>query len=907
MCPHIFSAFALGLFVIDSLTAAPGSLDPTFGRAGIGRYGFGDYNDQAFAVAYQSDGKVVIAGQSETPTGEFGIARYNSDGTLDSSFGQGGKVVTPAGSSAFVNSQAAATGVAIQADSKIVVGGWFFDGIQSNFVACRFNSDGTLDAAFGTGGKVTIDVSAGFNDECYAIALQPDGKIVLAGWSYVSGSFGNVTVVRLLTNGTLDSSFDGDGIATMDLSTGGDVGKAVTIQPDGKIVVAGYAYNGANLDVAVARFNANGSPDAGFNGTGFVMTPVGSSDDVANGVAIQPNNGTIMNPDKIVVVGYTETSSTQADVLVMRYNLNGTLDTGFDGDGIATTDFGSYDVATAVRVIGTFGNPSPPRKIVIVGTTGGSSGHSAGNLIAARYLATGALDTTFDSDGKVTTVLPFGTGQLAAMLLQPDGKLVAAGYYAGAGSAMADSLVGRYNTDGSLDATFAGSGLTFSDNSSNLRGVAASGVAIQPDGKILAGGRRDFPKNQFVTTGDFAVMRFNSDGTFDNGFGTNGRATFHFDDNSGGTGLALQSDGKIVLSATFGNNIGFARINTNGSFDNSFATPVPGASFSVANAVVIQPDGKVVVGGYASLSNDLDFALARFNSNGTTDGTFDGDGIVTTSLGTNQDLVSALAMQTDGKIVAAGTAGNTVAVARYNPDGSLDNSFSFDGKVTTPLGTSGTQVGAVAIQTDGRIVVAASTNNSGDQDFALVRYNTDGSLDTGFDGDGIAYTSVAINDYARAIALEKSGKILLGGSANGDFVVIRYNSNGSVDTSYGTNGITIVDLGGGGFGTDVPYAMTIDMLGRAVVAGASNSLFGLVRLQGDPFLRITSIQKSGNDINLTGLGVPGIANTLEARLDMSTGTFGFLATVTPDANGIWNYPDVNALNLTKRFYRLSYP
>ncbi|HET8677846.1 MAG TPA: BACON domain-containing carbohydrate-binding protein, partial [Blastocatellia bacterium] len=285
------------------------------------------------------------------------------------------------------------------------------------------------------------------------------------------------------------------------------------------------------------------------------------------------------------------------------------------------------------------------------------------------------------------------------------------------------------------------------------------------------------------------------------------------------------------------------RYNTDGTLDTSFdtdgkvTTPI-GTGNDQAFGLAIQTDGKLVVAGHSS----FDFAVVRYNTDGSLDTSFDTDGKVTTPIGTSLDQAYGVALQSDSKIVVAGESFNGTnrdfAVARYNTDGTLDASFDGDGKVTTALNTGNDSGAAVAIQGDGRVVVAGTSNpgtNLSFDDFAVVRYNPDGSLDTSFDSDGKVSTPIGAGaDRGRALAIQSDSKIVVAGNSNNgtndDFAVVRYNSNGSLDTSYGTGGKVVVDLSNG---SDSANGVALDSLGRAVVVGGADGLFGVVRLLGD--------------------------------------------------------------------------
>jgi uncharacterized delta-60 repeat protein len=385
--------------------------------------------------------------------------------------------------------------------------------------------------------------------------------------------------------GDLDTSFSGDGIVTTAVGAGNDVGNAVAIQSDGKIVVAGTAL-AANNDFAVVRYNTDGTLDTSFSGDGMVTTPIGASSDVGNAVAIQSNG-------KIVVAG-----GTGADFALARYNTDGTLDTSFSGDGILTTAFGGSSTANGVAI-------QSDGKIIAAGTF-------SGQVAVARYNTDGSLDTGFSGDGKQTTAIG-GNGAGNAVAIQSDGKIVVAGTTFVAASASNDFAVVRYNTDGSLDTSFTGDGSTtlgFGPGND-----VANGIAIQNDGKLVVVG--SIPVGSFF---DIAVARYRPDGALDSTF-------------SGGA-----------------------------------VTTAVGLGSDFANDVAIQSNGKIVVVGNALFAAS-DFAVVRYNTNGSLDTTFSGDGKVVTAVSGTTDFANDVAIQSDGSIVAAGTSNNgtnnDIAVVRY--------------------------------------------------------------------------------------------------------------------------------------------------------------------------------------------------------------------------------------------------
>jgi uncharacterized delta-60 repeat protein len=311
------------------------------------------------------------------------------------------------------------------------------------------------------------------------------------------------------------------------------------------------------------------------------------------------------------------------------------LDASFDSDGIVTTDFGGTDQIWSVAI-------QSDGKIVVAGQSDSEFG-------LARYTTAGALDTTFGSGGIVTTIIS-GTDRVLSVVIQSDGKIIAAGY------SNNNFALARYTTAGALDTTFDSDGIVTTDFGSTDQ---IWSVAIQSDGMIIAVGS---------SNDNFALARYTTTGALDTTFDTDGKVTTDFGSTDRAHSVAIQSDGMIV--------------------------------------------GKIVAVG----KSDTDFALARYTTAGALDTTFDTDGKVTTDFGST-DWAHSVAIQSDGKIIAAGYSNNNFALARYTTAGALDTTFDTDGKVTTDFGSTD-RAHSVAIQSDGKIVAAGFSNNN----FALIRY-----------------------------------------------------------------------------------------------------------------------------------------------------------------------------------------
>ena len=412
---------------------------------------------------------------------------------------------------------------------------------------------------------------------------------------------------------------------------------------------------------------------------------------------------------------------------------------------------------------------------------------------------TGNLDPTFGSGGTVRTDFSGNIDRANAVAIQPDGKIVAAGSSFSSSKTVEDFIVARYNTNGSLDKRFGNNGKITTDFFRNVDTINA--LAIQPDGKIVVAGFAQLAGNG-GTPRVFALARYTSDGRPDPTFGSGGSLTTSF-----------------------------------------------GGTFASASAIMLQPDGKIVVAGTADFNprvpgSGLDFALARYLPNGGLDASFGDAGKVVFDFFGSFDQANAAALQPDGKIIVVGSASYDsfnrdigFALTRLNQDGSVDFGFGIGGKQITDFFDAGAKANGIVLQADGRFVVAGTASDSATRpvatDFALARYNSDGSLDPSFGIGG--ETSVPFSDsaseQANALAVASDGKIIVAGTAfktfatPPDFALRRYNSDGSIDKSFGTDGSITTDFSAG---TDNAQAVAIQADGNVVVAGrAFRSSFDL--------------------------------------------------------------------------------
>lgn len=417
-------------------------------------------------------------------------------GDVDQTFGTLGQVKTH-----FYAGFDAAGAVAVQNDGKIVVAGFADDASFISVLAvARYDADGNLDAAFGSGGKVTIDLGI-VSSVRVDLAIDAAGRIVVVGTVTRDPSLpSDVGVARLTPGGALDATFGVGGTVTTDVADFADEANSVAIQSDGKIVVAGTARSNASLgaaDFAVIRYNPDGSLDASFDGDGKVTTDFFAFDDQGNGVAIQTDG-------RIVVAGTAKPANDTSDFAVVRYDANGTLDTTFDGDGRTLTDIaGNWDDGNAVAIL-----PGDEGIVVVGGAVVPNAFGWFHDFALVRYDTTGSLDAAFGAGGKVVTDFSNGDDMGSDVVIAGDGRIVAAGWVADPADVelLIDFGVARYESTGALDATFGAGGKVITDLGTIDYG---QGVALQGDCKIVVAGW-----SWAVDTGDsaFGLVRYDGGG-----------------------------------------------------------------------------------------------------------------------------------------------------------------------------------------------------------------------------------------------------------------------------------------------------------------------------------------------------------------------------------------------------------
>jgi uncharacterized delta-60 repeat protein len=834
------------LLVSDSVYAKDGTLDTSFANAGSNVFDVRLSQDWVHDMVIDSNDKIVLVGYSDKndTTSRFALARYFSNGILDSSFGFDGIVTT----SFTLTSDDVIYAVAIDSNEKIVVVGKSDDDIA----VARYNEDGTLDLSFDSDGMLKTDLSSHV-DIAYDVAIDANDKIVLVGsTSDASGS--DYVLLRYNTDGSLDSSFDGDGNIIADFGTDYDYASRIALQSSGKIVIAGASKtSNDNIDFALARYDINGSIDSSFGTSGKVVKSV-KDIDILSDMKLQS--------DKIIIGGHTSDVGIidGSNNTLLRYTQDGVLDTTFNSTGVINGTIFSY---------GGFYIGINNNKITIMNSNAGAM---PDEVHIARYLNDGSLDNSFGNNGKVSLDMDVNRIYMSAFVFDTSNNMIIGssiphnikkttqGNFYNFVKNMDFYLIGILN-DGSLKSTFGSDGVVYTNIYSSRDW--AHDIVVDIDGEIYVGGTSD---------GDFAVVKFGNDGFVDINFAQEGVAVYDIDSgtNDDLKALALQSDRKIIAvgyseyRATGMSDFALQRFYSNGDLDSNFGidgtvTTDFGSSYDAAYAVALQNDGKIVVVGQSADSgyNDINVIVARYLSDGTLDTTFNGNGWVNTDIDSGSiDGGVDVKVQDNGKIIVAATAtkyGDSVfgytnfALLRYNSDGTLDSSFNSTGKVVTDINSSDDSSVSLLIQRSGKYVLVGKYNDrDGHNDFAMIRYETNGTLDSSFGTNAKVITDLGSNlDEVKDAAVLKNDKIVVVGSSytsSGDHAIVRYNKDGSVDKTFGDNSKVVLDLNSSNI-YDSAVAIAIESDGKILLAGQQG-------ISQDSDFTLTRFNNSEKEINI---------------------------------------------------------
>lgn len=722
-----------------------GQLDPDFGIAGVVPVLAG-LTSNSYAAALPG-GQIVVAGalDNSNTSSTFVVEEYQANGALNTSFGTNGRVSTVVGPSGYLD------GIAVQGNDIIVSGGATnLTTSKSEMVLARYTAAGVLDATFGTAGLASYPLDG--NARAYGVAVAPNDSVFVVGTAFSSTPSPSNTafITQLSANGTIDSAYGAGGMVNVKNLQG----TSITIQSNGEAVVAGTASGTAGYGIftrsSAARFTTSGAPDATF-GTAGVVTSAFTASDAITAVALQPTSaGT-----RIVIAGSGFDPATGSDFLLARYTTTGVVDTSFGSAGSQTADFAGPVAASAQSTA-----PDGHGGTLVAGTTASANGA----LTVADYQADGQLNPKFGTGGIVQVTFNsylFSTlgGYVA---VQADGKILIVGTSIQPGSTNYDFAITRLLPSGKLDSTFGKGGklTTFSGAADTDMG-ASGGVAIQPDGKILVAGYTEY-YGAFPPADKGVVIRYNTNGSLDNTFGVGGRETFN----------------------------------------------MPGNYPSRTTAIALEPDGKILIGGYATspVTDEQTYFFQKLYTNGFPDTAFAPLGQILTAFSGafGSGGGGPLLLLPNGNILIAGTTYNSVtfqsylAAAEFNPTGTPDLGFGNAGQASigfpgNPMDTN-LFLNDIALLPDGKVLIIGSysaqsptTGAPVTGDFALAQFTSAGKLDPSFGSGGTELSGFGTGLLAAsAVQVQGGGDFEVVGSSSdpnsqfSEFALAEYSADGSL-------------------------------------------------------------------------------------------------------------------------------
>lgn len=718
---HLFTVFLL-LVGLGSASLRAQTMDPTFQPTTLKAPFVGSLQTSAQVVLVQPDGKVVLAGGFDFANGALAskITRLNADGTPDASFNPGGT-----GANGYIG------GVALQPDGKLVIVGGFtvYNG-KPALAQARLNTDGTLDASF-----AAVPV-AGLR-QLIAVAVQPDGKILVGGGTTLGGAGPTKSAVqRLNADGIPDASF------TPPAGTASDLARTILVQADGKIVVGGSSLYGSSSGQGsgLQRLNADGSIDGSFNSA---LTNSAS----VNALAQQPDG-------KLLVGGSLSLTPGGTSLGTVRLQANGQLDNTFVTGSGPTTATGGAGIVRALTLL-------PSGSVLVGGAFTQYNGVARGRVV--RLSPTGAVDTGFATGSGANDAV-------IALTTTASGQALAVGYFTQYNGGSARTGLVRLTTAGAEDGTFSTPVL-------ESRGII-SRAALLANGQLLVQGNFTSFNGTALAGASTRVRRLNADGTLDASYTT-----------TAGTLLGVQPDGTFfnLIFNTTGTQYVLQRVLPTGAVDNSFANPSYFSSsitnyFAPPQDILVQPDGRILVfGTFTNFGGVARNGLVRLNADGTVDNSF------VPPTGILQRQITSATLQSTGKLVVsynelvagspfqATTTGTTLV--RLNADGSPDNTFA------TGTGPNSGAFFSVLAQPDGRLLLnGASSFNGQAAPYNLLRLTADGAVDNTFSQQTAPYSLVLVQPDGRILASTNVFNATSG--RYGDVKLVRLNSNGSLDGTF---------------------------------------------------------------------------------------------------------------------------
>ena len=659
-----------------------GSIDSSFGKYGADTFTVQNIIPSTYqganlrCISIQPDGKIVAAGTAWYTAGTNFLSntlvmRLNKNGTLDTTFGDKGTVRTNINSSTGLSIDEA-NGIAVQPDGRIIIAGSTYDYVQHRFLVVRYNTDGSVDNSFGSGGANTFSIS-GYDDEAFAIKVLDNGKIVIAGESYlhITDYSYTVALMRLKQNGYADTDFGKQGMVTTIVSHGAAVANALAVLPNNKIVIAGTTQDAvaAQKDLLCIKYTANGTVDSGFGNNGKVIIDIQGRDDVANSILVQDDN-------KILLGGYATNADSITEFMCVRLSAAGNKDQHFGKDGVATT--GLYQQGDEGQGMAFSGSG----KIIMAGN---SHFGAARYISLVRFTVSGNIDNGFGNEGKTSMGIGSSEDIAYKIVKSPwDNSLFVAG------TANGYWAVAKYKKASlKLDSSFGVNGIASVNYKNAEDPTDKPTLAIDAaSGKIYLAGASEY--------GSATIVRFNKNGLPDKSFGKNGAVNYSLYIFYGGFEIA--PDHKILLAGVQLEDVrGYnflARFNTDGSVDSTFGEngQVKNLPLTVNSVQVKQGGNRLLLAGRIPLGFDGVKGVLCLKLNGTTDNSFGVNGLAQASKDAYAPIYfrQSLAQDEKGRILVSGGSGfGDFSVVRFLRNGVPDSSFAGDGTFTQNVTTGG--------------------------------------------------------------------------------------------------------------------------------------------------------------------------------------------------------------------------
>ena len=656
------------------------------------------------------------------------------------------------------------------------------------------------------------------NNGATAVALQADKKMVVAG-SVQEGNVYKICLVRYKQNGDVDSSFGKQGIDTFRATKilpapyQGASLRSIAVQSDGKIIVAGTAWyvSGVNYlsNVLLIRFTQSGTIDSSFGENGTVRTNINSS----TGLSVDEANAVKIQTDGKIIIAGQSYDYIQHKFLIIRYNIDGSLDNSFGNTGIVLQAIDTRDDEAFALAIQNTG------KIIVAGEA--YYVNTNYSIALVRYNVNGTIDKSFGKSGIVTTNLSAGDDIAKAIAIQDSSKIIITGSTLDNSSQQTDGYCLRYNNDGRIDSVFG--------NNKGLVRIDVAGKNDELNNVLLSNNKIVLSGTATVNdTSEYLCVRLLSNGKTDSSFANNGIETTSFYNQGDGSNGLIVSNNKIVLAGYTFNGasryISLVRYTSNGALDNSFGTngkkiTAIGSSEDVATKMIRTPwDKSLLVSGIANGY----WVVAKYNSTTLAlDSGFGVNGTVSVNYKNQSDENDAPTLAVDASkqlIYLAGYTGNEVTITRFNKDGVVDKSFGDAGALTYPVTIF---YGAFGIESDHKILLAGVRQQGSTGYNFIARLKANGKIDSSFGVNGevqkLPLTPMCIQMKRELSSILISGRVPVG--FDGGIGVLSLKKDGSYDQAFGNNGLIYKFSSAATAQIFFRYNMAQDQLGRILVSG----------------------------------------------------------------------------------------